>query len=1134
MTKLTNLYTTQKTITFDLKAQSTKDEFEFSKSQKWLESHFLSNQAKFDERIIEVFLDLSHSFRQNWNSLVDILDKSKNSIEVRKEFIEFTNRNKYFLLKGKTIKVEQENPETGNVYLVDSKMSDWNSLFVVDKLFGDNLYEVEQKILELLTKVANYENKTRRDFEFSNNPINQHLFSGKVNYYNNIRAWVENLQVLIKISSYFQYSPKNKNNITVFESVLATKNIFDEKMSELQSLLNFANNNTKQELELTTLNYKAVNKDPDKIADEEEELSKLESEIQTLDAELAYINTQKREFVEKLDYALTRNLPVLNLLNTESEDGKYCNELYQATARGERLTDEENKWIREMKFQKTILKYLKFKGVLIDKNKNHKNGKVIIVNGSKYECLWNYRQSGERLNPKIEKNLTRIEKLPEYSKFETQHKQYKTLLKDKFDKSIERGDKKSLYNSLFREISRQKMCNHFAMICRDSDVLNPFYYLVLIPNRDKDDMRQTYSEVKNDGEGWQFFNIQRLTFKALEKLALLDSSSFNQDFKELGNIKQILGNYKKKSYKAYKLSREEKQKVDYNNQRNYVTKMEKEELQKLIKYCNNCIQKLIKKEGYKFVFDFNKQFDDFDDYKTYIDQQCYTKTWVNIDFENIKKLENQGDIRIFKIHNKDFRKGKKPEQKDNLFTKYWLDAMLENNQLVRILPEIDIFKRPKEEQKAEKTRKLKTSNKEIVDKARIYKDKLQGAFRLEFYPANKIETLENINYKIKTEFSDKTYYLGIDRGENELASFCLIDSKGQLIKNGCWNGQNKIDKDGKVTNSADKVKAFYYSNTKQGKVSLFEQKNIAQEAISAENNPEQKQLRINEFRVLEEKLAEANQLATDFVKNSYCAYLIGEINKILVEYPNTYIVLEDLNIADKDKNTGDTNREQTIEKTLGATVYQVIENAIVNKFKYYVVKTGEFQGDQLVPNITKVEDLRVKNEIKSEENKFGKTKYLKSKDQVGNILFVDEDLTSNECPNCNFNMKKFQLNSKIFEIEEMDDQLKFSINGESYIFPANYYKIEKIKDLLTKHNTDPNSIQNEFFVLFKPRIKSNGFYGIGNELNGTKDIFCCSKCGFSTTNCNSNELKSDEFIIKSGDDVASYNIAKKGLGFVTK
>lgn len=1115
MSNHTNLYTLQKTITFDLKPQSVTDNFEFKNSVKWMESFFIHDDKVLDESDLINAFDLSREFRFALNELINNWEAGKGLI-VHKELIKFVDRNEYHKIKSKTIKVEQINPVNGNRYLEDIRIKDLVPLYSLNKIFrGLGLFEAKFK--DLIDKIGKYENQARVDYELKNNPSSVHLFSGKVKYYGNIRAWLEYSQELIKVINWINLDeisllPESKVAKN-FQAVASCLKAFESL--NLEQIKDFANDNARKEVELTTLNFKAVNKDSTKIQGEIDNLEKLEKEMEINEQDLERINSNKRECVEKLDEALVRNLPELNLLNTRSDEGKNCHELFQIKSEGKSLNDQEEKIVKEMKFQKTVLKYLKFKGFLVtDKNQ-----------------IKNYRQSGEALIIKKIPPQNSIKNLVEYPKFEREYNNYTNLLKEKFVLSKKLGDSKALYNTTFREISRQKQCNHFSIICRDLDVLNPFYYLVLIPNKIKDELNQVYKDVKMAGDSWELLEIQRLTFKALEKLALLDVSTFDiPDSKLTYEVKKIMADYKAKSYKSYRLSREEKNSVGYDDQSKYIVKMESENLQKLIEYCGASIKKLCLEQNYNFDFDYSKTFTDFEDYKNYLEQTCYSKKWSKISFENIKKLEQENKIRVLKIHNKDFRKVKKENSKDNLFTQYWLDGMTADNTMVRILPEIDIYKRAKEEQKEQITRDLQTSNKEIVAKARIFQDKLQGAFRLEFYSANKKETVENINQIIKENYSKQTYFLGIDRGEKELASYCLTDSTGQLIENGCWNIQ-KTNLNDQGVNFAERIKNFYG----MGDESIWIKLETARQAISQENNKEQKLLRIKEFKKIEEELKIANELASDFVKNSYCAYMIGEINKILVKYPHTYIVLEDLNIASKNLETDETNKEQTIKNTLGASVYQVIENALVSKFKYYTVKTGEYIGEQLVPDISKIEDLRIGV---PDEKQISKIKITKSKSQIGNILFVDEENTSRTCPECSFCVdKKFRekvKNSNV-EIVVIGNEAQIKINNIFYSLPnlthLEIKAVDFVKSNLNQLITSKTK-KSDICEILEFRFKS-GKQSFTNEAK-KNDLVHCPACKFSSTNNqqNSKLLNSKGFEIKSGDDVASYNIAKRGLEFI--
>jgi len=621
------LYQIQKTIGFELKTIQEHQGVNFVKSQDWLTSLFKNSSVVFDEEKMLDILELSRQLRIEFQDFIDLWKTTDlHNIEIKKPLVEWVNRNEYHKLKSKTIKIKEYNPEKGNEYDADYRMTEWTNLFIIKKLFGNSLEEFEKKLNYQLNKAANFENKVIHDFKLKTGADTEHKFSGKVKYYGNVRAWIENLLELLKVLEWLRLNleseGRDENLSLIWNNLEKIRNTL--KNIDLIAIKDFANENTKKEVELTTLNFKAVNKNPEKIQQEEEEVNNLEKTIKNLESELEVINNQKLELVKKLDYALTRNLPELDLLNTECEDGEDCNELLQKKSKGMRLDSKEEEWIKEMKFQKTVLKYLKLEGVLItDEVNKNRQGKTIVVKGSKYLCLHNYRQGGEKLNPAIKNKLSKIQGLEEYSKIKTDYENYIKLLKEKKDNAVLLGDKKSLYNALFREVSRQKQCNHFATICRDNDEKNPFYYLVLIPNQNKELMNVTFDKLKEAGNNWQMLNLQRLTFKALEKLALLESSSFNQEFEEFGDIKNILKDYKVKKYQKYILSREEK--VKYPNsfdKQKYIEKMEKEELQKLIQYCNLCIKLLIEKEKYDFEFDFSRQFDDFDDYKSYIEPVC--------------------------------------------------------------------------------------------------------------------------------------------------------------------------------------------------------------------------------------------------------------------------------------------------------------------------------------------------------------------------------------------------------------------------------------------------------------------------------------------------------------------------------
>ncbi len=1120
---LQGLYQVQKTITFELKniwtnGNDDQDKVEFEKTQDWVDSLFNLSAKDFDEKEkISKVLDLSDkitSFAENFGNLIVKKYFDWNAVFVSKYFVENVDRNLFHQKKKKPIlQVKKINPQNKNEYKQDYKFSSNNTIFVTNLVFNDEGQQIQHYLETLSDRVRFWKEKVQKDFDikFGNS---QHSFSGKSYYYGNIRALVENVQKLIQVISFF--SPSNyelREKIKETQKVLTDlediQKLTGESKQLLEEVRDFANDNTKKEVELTTLNHRAVNKDPKKIEEQNKEVKNLEDEMEKLKREISALDEEEKEIVKKLESVLIQNLPELDLLNSTTEDGKYVLELYQIKSNGEKLNGDEEKWIKEHKFQKTVSKYLKMEGVLVTEKSQ----------------VQNYRQSGEKLKNKNQ--LNKVENLDEYKnsqEFKEKWKQYSDFKKEKRDKSVALGNKKSLYNSISREILRQQMCNHFSVLIKDEDEQNPYFYLALIPNKNKEEMNKIFEEIKNSTGKWSFLDFNRLTFKALEKLALLESSTFEVSNPEMTKeAKNIWKDYKEKSFNDYKNNRLLQNLKGY--QRNQKKQeLEKQSLNKIINFCIRCIKNLPETENLNFTFKKPEEYETLEEFADYVDKLGYYSEWKNVDKDKIYELEKSGKIKVFKLHNKDFRKVKKggSEHKPNLFTLYWLDAMNLDKANIRLLPEIDIYKRSKETDLEKSNREVickadGEKKKEILAKNRIFENKIYASFRLEFYPESERLDFESVNERISENFKgNDVYYLGLDRGENELVSWCLIDSNRRLIKNGDWTSFKGV-------NYADKLKQFYKSDKE--KVSIQELILQAQGAIGEEKNQELKKEKIEEFKKLESELKNRNLLAQEFVKKGYCGCLINEINQILIEYPNTFIVLEDLAKCNF--------RQKNLLKTLGATVYQEIENALVNKFKYRTVKGAEIQGLQTVPDIVKIEDLRKADEVKEGDN-IGKTKVVKSKDKVGNILFVDPMNTSQECPSCGFYKDNYKDHDYFFNKKDNCYILKLTWNDKEGVdftidedFTSYEYS-EGDKDIKETKIYPILESEDEFNALEK-------IYITRNHPSLNEDFIRCPFCGFDTRkNKEIEDNKRQELEkITSGDLSAAYNIAKRGLALIT-
>lgn len=145
---------------------------------------------------------------------------------------------------------------------------------------------------------------------------------------------------------------------------------------------------------------------------------------------------------------------------------------------------------------------------------------------------------------------------------------------------------------------------------------------------------------------------------------------------------------------------------------------------------------------------------------------------------------------------------------------------------------------------------------------------------------------------------------------------------------------------------------------------------------------------------LEELLFESQ----DDLKEGFTSFVVGEIVKFAQKIADAksrklYITLEDLSNYGNDKKNPIQNtdkasfKEEEHERNLSVIIYQKLENNLVKKFNY--IRTKEENTDidrsQVSPKIKRIEDI----------------KESQGKNQLGNLIFVDPNNTSKQCPSCN-------------------------------------------------------------------------------------------------------------------------------------
>lgn len=149
---------------------------------------------------------------------------------------------------------------------------------------------------------------------------------------------------------------------------------------------------------------------------------------------------------------------------------------------------------------------------------------------------------------------------------------------------------------------------------------------------------------------------------------------------------------------------------------------------------------------------------------------------------------------------------------------------------------------------------------------------------------------------------------------------------------------------------------------------------------------------------LEELLFESQ----DDLKEGFTNFVVGEIVNLAQKIADTkrkklYIALEDLSNYGNNKKPiqnidTESFKKENHDKNLSVIIYQKLENNLVKKFNYVETKKSDSQINktQLSPSIKRITDI----------NDF------QSKNQLGNLLFVDPENTSKKCPKCNESGKR--------------------------------------------------------------------------------------------------------------------------------
>lgn len=507
-----------------------------------------------------------------------------------------------------------------------------------------------------------------------------------------------------------------------------------------------------------------------------------------------------------------------------------------------------------------------------------------------------------------------------------------------------------------------------------------------------------------------------------------------------------------------------------------------------------------------------------------IDKMLYELTKLEPYFYKISFTPVQSDTKdthikaLFQIYCKDFSPKKREDTTKNLHTLYFEALFSEKNQeksIFKLSGQAEIFFREKidaykvEQWEQKDLKKPKTEK--LPNKKRRFTEK-QILFHVPIV-ANNINQKGNVNKKINKYIQDKDdiKILGIDRGERELAYYCLLDKDGTIYR--------------KPT-----------SMNTTGSNIIYGKKQEINYRTKLDVRERERMLARRSWHKIE---------TIKDLKSGYIANVVHDIASLMVE-ENAMVCLEELNHGFK------KDRSIRIEKG----VYQRLENALVDKLNYLVLDktaTGVREALQLAP-----------------ENKA--LKYWGN--QMGAIFYTDAKFTSKTCPHCGFRRRGIEAMKTAKEVKEKvaNKQLSVYYEREKDRFRIEYFwKIEAFdfgcenlygkekreviysdveRSRILSHkdkNKEKNGNNKDLKDIFPDYLEKEGdlfkdmneksfrytdFGKVFNSLTWLRqdikkdgkehDCISCPKCHFSTV---SPRVQN----ITNGDANGAYNIARRGL-----
>lgn len=248
-----------------------------------------------------------------------------------------------------------------------------------------------------------------------------------------------------------------------------------------------------------------------------------------------------------------------------------------------------------------------------------------------------------------------------------------------------------------------------------------------------------------------------------------------------------------------------------------------------------------------------------------------------------------------------------------------------------------------------------------------------------------------------------------------------IDNKPLLDKNNEKQFEEVEDKIWTVDENGNKVFDYVLSFYSEKAKRIFILKK--QQDLDSELKPSKEEV--------EEFLLES----VDELKEGFTGFVVGEIVRIIrniAEQKNKklYIVFEDLiNYGNKDMlgNIDESFADIEHDRNLSVLVYQKLESNLIKKFNYLQTKydNSEINKTQFSPQM-QADDIK---KFQKQNDKGG---------QLGNLIFVDPENTSKQCPECshseNANREKKNALLDYIDCQKCDFSTKESRDKKGFDF----------------------------------------------------------------------------------------------------